>query len=87
MIAYHAYFDGRYSESASHLDEAIALNDKDPRLYYFRGLAKYRLGDTDACVADFQRGGDAEYNSTVPVGAALERVQGRERLLLEEYRP
>lgn len=84
--ACHIFFQGGNDAVIATLDEAIGLDDGDPRMFYFRGLAKRRLGRSDEAAADFQRGGELERSGAFAVGVALERIQGPERLVVEEYR-
>lgn len=83
----HAYNAGNYSKSYELLSMAIDNNIRDPRAYYFRGLAASAGGIGDA-ESDWQmgaeleaRGGDAR-----SIGRALSRVQGEQRLKLELIR-
>jgi hypothetical protein len=83
-----AYMAGRAGQAESLFSQALAANDQDPRLYYFRALSRLRLGRDDEARADMTAG--ARWEATRPgryaVGRALERVQGSQRLLLERYR-
>jgi len=85
----HAYFANSYSRSHELLTTAIEAGSMDPRAYYYRGLAYDQLGRPDEAVADFEKGAELEASGKTrvyPVGASLQRVQGRERLKLEKYR-
>ncbi len=84
----HAYFAGDYDRSFAVLTEAIAAGIKDPRAWYFRGLAALRLGRLDEAEADFTEGAARESSGTGAwsVSRSLERVQGADRLRLERYR-
>jgi hypothetical protein len=84
----HAFYSGDLDRSISDLTAAIDGGTADPRAWYFRGLAAWRLGRFDEAEADFREGAEREA-STVgswPVSRSLERVQGTERLRLERYR-
>jgi hypothetical protein len=83
-----AYFDGNASEADQYFTRAIALNPSDPRAYYFRGLSRLQLGRDGDARADLEAGAAAEARqpNRYATGSALQRVQGRERLLLEQYR-
>ncbi len=86
--AYHSFWDGSYHAALDSLNRAIELNSEDPRCFYYRGLAYLRLGDREAAVSDFERGCELELLQTFTgVGVALERLQGPDRLLVEQYRP
>lgn len=85
----HAYFDGEYETALEHLDKAISGGTYDPRAYYFRGLAKFQLGNTDEARGDFLAGAEMELAGTpqyFPINRSLERVQGDSRQLLEQTR-
>jgi tetratricopeptide (TPR) repeat protein len=85
--AYHDFFDGKYEKALASLDQAIDLDPADPRYRFYRGLVRLRLGQSEDAVVDFRRGGELERQGAFGVGAAMERIQGRERLMIEEYRP
>jgi hypothetical protein len=84
----HAYFAGRYSDADAYLSQAQANELNDPRPYYFRALTLLRLGRSAEACEEF--GVAASFEAEAPnrfaVGAALQRVQGSDRLLLEKYR-
>lgn len=86
----HAYFAENHDTAIALLSEAIEQNPRDPRAYFFRGLARASRDGVDAGVADFAKGAELEVD---PVGerrydvdAALQRVQGRLRLVIEHHR-
>jgi hypothetical protein len=84
----HAYFSGDYVAAQSLLTAAIDGGSKDPRAFYFRGLAYLKLGRGPEATRDFRKGASLEsqdekfYN----VSKALERVQGAARAELEKHR-
>jgi hypothetical protein len=84
----HAYFAGRYTDADSWLSRAQANELKDPRPYYFRALTLLRFGRSAEAREEF--GIAASFEADAPdryaIGAALQRVQGSDRLLLEKYR-
>jgi hypothetical protein len=84
----HAYFAGRASEAESLLSRALELHDRDPRFHYFRALSLLQLGRTAEGRHDMAAGAELEAArpNRYAVGAALQRVQGSHRLLLERYR-
>ncbi len=87
--AVHAYFDGLFEKSHQDLSDAIELGTSDPRIYYFRGLAKVKLGRMEEAVKDFEKGGQMEASGPAQfynVGRSLERIQGDTRLQLEKIR-
>lgn len=84
----NAYFAGRSGDAETALSEAIQWNSQDPRAYYFRALTLLRQGRSDEARGDMLTGAmfEAQAPRRFAVGAALERVQGSERLMLERYR-
>ncbi|NIO47309.1 MAG: hypothetical protein GTN77_11090 [Planctomycetales bacterium] len=86
--AVHEFFDGNYQQAEQRLTQVLDAGMVDPRVYYFRGLARQRLGRQNEAGQDFQAGSqlEAKYGGTEAIGRALTRVQGSDRLQLEEYR-
>lgn len=87
--AVHAYFEGQYEESHKFLTDAIDLGTDDPRVYYFRGLSKMKLGRAEEAQKDFDEGGKLEATGPAqfyPIGRSLERIQGSERMTIEKVR-
>jgi hypothetical protein len=85
----HAFFTGDYVNAYQRLSSAIEKGSKDPRTFYFRGLACLQLGRRPDAVLDFQKGAELEskdVNKFYDVGKSLERVQGAARTELENYR-
>jgi len=85
----HAYFSGDSKGAFEQLSALIDLGSKDPRSFYFRGLAYIELGREHEAKRDFATGAKLEAEDTnkfYGVGSALARVQGKKRLLLEKYR-
>jgi hypothetical protein len=85
----HAFFAGDYAGAYEHLAVAIQGGSKDPRAFYFRGLACLNLGRGPDATIDFRKGAElesADVNRFYNVGKALERVQGSGRAELEKYR-
>lgn len=84
----HAYFAGRTAEAETLFSAALAENANDPRILYFRAMARLRLGQSVAARADMTSGAalEARQPGRYAVGAALARVQGADRLLLERFR-
>jgi hypothetical protein len=83
-----AFFSGNSAEAQRHLADAIQNNPDDPRPYYFRGLSLLRMGQTAEAREELAAGArfEAQRPGRYPVGRSLERVQGRDRLLLEDFR-
>ncbi len=84
----HAYNEGDYQCSYDELSRVIEAGSNDPRVFYFRGLAALKLGRTDEADADFQQGANLEADGVGgrAVSRALERIQGCDRLKLEQFR-
>lgn len=83
-----AFFSGNSSAAEPFFAEAMGRNPKDPRPFYFHGLSLLRQSRTDEARSDFMIAASLEARSrnAYPVGKSLERVQGADRLLLEQYR-
>ena len=85
----HKYFARDYSGAFEDFNAAIENGSDDPRCYYFRGLTYLQLGREDEAKEDFKKGAELEMKSATKffnVSRALQRIQGRQRLLIEEYR-
>lgn len=84
----HAFHGGDFQAANRLLSEAIDAGTRDPRAYYFRGLAACRCGSGVEAEADFIEGArlEASGRGGWDIGRALERVQGFERVKLERYR-
>ncbi len=84
----HAYFAGDSMRAFNSLTMAAQAGSRDPRVYYFRGLAELRLGREPDATADFEKGGALEATdaSGYSISQSLERIQGSSRAMLEQYR-
>ena len=85
----HAFFSGQDRKAYRELTRSIEADSKDPRCSYFRALVNLRLGRSEAAKVDMVRGAWLEVEDVdgyYPVDLSLERIQGRDRLLLEKYR-
>ena len=84
----HAYYRGNVSAARQLLDQSIVYGNQDPRAYYFRGLTKLRTGDTLGAEEDFSIAANLEYtgNGSYDIGMTLSRIQGVDRVRLEEIR-
>jgi hypothetical protein len=83
-----AYFGGQSCQADALLSEAIQANSQDPLAYYFRALALLRQGRVAEARGDMLVGAnlEAQLPQRQAIGSALERVQGGDRLLLEQFR-
>ena len=85
----HAFYAGDYMKAHKYFTMAIDAGTKDPRPFYFRGLAYMRLGRAEEAELDFTQGANlemADINQFYPVAASLARVQGGNRVMLEQRR-
>ncbi|MDB4539812.1 hypothetical protein N9231_05270 [Saprospiraceae bacterium] len=85
----HKFFSGCNAEAIQLFDAAIAAKPNDPRPYYYRGLAKMNYGDQFAAQADYRLGAQMEAlgkRRSSLVSRSLERIQGNNRLCIEQAR-
>ncbi len=85
----HSYFAANYAKAYEQLTTAIDGGLKDPRAFYFRGLACLDLGRPQDAKLDFHAGAALEadnVNKLYNVGKSFERIQGPAREELEGYR-
>lgn len=88
-LGVHAFHAGSVEEAFDYFDRAAQREPDDPRVFYFRGLAYLRLGRPDEADADFRKAAELETTRAVGfynVNQALERVQGRPRVAIEQIR-
>jgi hypothetical protein len=84
-----AYFSGAYQEAIDFLSQAVKSGSKDPRVYYYRGLAYLKLNRPNDAKSDFAAGATIEMldsDGFYNISKALERVQGQARLTIEGHR-
>lgn len=77
------FWDGDYTGARDHLAAAVKADPRDARLWYYKSLAERQLGDAKAARQSAEVGAALEITGVTPrktVLAALERVQGRERM-------
>ncbi|MDO5580422.1 MAG: tetratricopeptide repeat protein [Planctomycetia bacterium] len=85
----HLYLDGQYEEAAGIFDQYMNEDLQDPRSCYFSGLCKLKLGDIETAKYFFLKGAAREYTPKgrlLNVAAALTKIQGQERFMIEEAR-
>ena len=85
----HAYFNGQVHEADRLFSQVINGGSSDPRVFYFRAMARLRSGRQQEAEFDMQMG--AAYEARNPgvrhqISRALQRVQGTHRRTLEKYR-
>lgn len=77
------FWDGDYKSARDHLAAAVKVDPRDARVWYYKSLAERQLGDAKAARESAEVGAALEVAGVTPrktVLAALERVQGRERM-------
>ena len=85
----HAYFAGQHKQAHEFLSSAIESKSEDPRVYYFRGLSLWQMGRPEQAEKDFATAAMLEATAAddiYSVDRALERVQGKARLAIEQAR-
>ena len=85
----HAFYSRDFEEAHKQLTASIEQGSRDPRCFYFRGLAYARLGRPEESAADIKQGAALELANTEQlhgVSVALQRVQGTERITIEKER-
>jgi len=86
----HAFFDNNYEKAITILSRAEAINTEDPRPYYFLGLAYLRQQQTEKADEYFTKAAELEYSGRAlrdyAVSESLRRIQGEERLRLQNIR-
>ncbi|MCA9241376.1 MAG: hypothetical protein KDA37_14305 [Planctomycetales bacterium] len=83
------FFNGSTSKADALFTQALAYSPRDPRGYYFRGLARMRLGRSYEGEQDLRIGAAIEASwsgNPLDIGRTLQRVQGGDRLKLEQIR-
>jgi len=85
----HAYFSNQMAGAEQLFSQVVGAGSTDPRVYYFRAMARLRTGRQYEAEEDMKVG--AAYEARDPgsqhsVGIALQRVQGQERRTLERFR-
>ena len=82
----HRYFSNDLNGADQLLTQVVDSGSQDPRVYYFRGLAREQLGYGGE--PDFEQGArlEAEGKRVVDVGNALSRIQGSVRTQIEVAR-
>ena len=84
-----AFNSQRYAEAIGFFNKIADSGTQDPRAFFFRGLSWSRLGHAMAATADFETAARMELTvagQSYSVPKALERIQGRERTAIEQYR-
>jgi hypothetical protein len=84
--AVHRYFARDYSAADELLTRAIENGSRDPRVFYYRGLARAAYGGDP--LVDFEEGARLEVSGRigVNVGQSLARIQGHHRVQIEKAR-
>jgi len=89
----HTFWAGNYVLAAQDFTNAITLAPNNPLYWYMRAITRRRMGDDKAAKHDVLLGAAAErrmcsrsLESGAEISRQLRRVQGADRLWLEEYR-
>ena len=85
----YAFNAGQYADAIAAFDQMEQAATDDPRVFFFRGLSHLRSGNEAAAATDFQTASKMELTvsgRSYSVPKALERIQGRDRILIERYR-
>ena len=85
----HEYFSGDTQRAEQYFTQVIGAGSRDPRAYYFRAMARLRMGRQYEAENDMRVG--AAYEARNPgrrhsIGNSLQRVQGTDRRKLEKFR-
>lgn len=85
----HAYFASQADLADQLFTQVIEAGSTDPRVYYFRAMARLGCGRQYEAEADMRLGAAFEARdpgNRYAISKALERVQGANRRTLEEFR-
>ena len=85
----YLFFNGRYDEAEDSFRRGTSDSPDNPVNFYFLGVIQLRLGQTEAAEESFTKGAQAEltpHGRLVDVPGHLLRIQGNERLLIEQIR-
>lgn len=87
-VGVSAYFAKDYALAEKLLSRLVESGTEDPRVYYYRGLAKAAAGNVEKAKADYQAGAELEAagRGRVDIDRALEKVQGADRLVIQQHR-
>jgi len=85
-----AYRDRDFGLAEQHLAAAIKANDRDARVHYLLGLARYQLGRQDEAQAEFYAAAALERQylpSPREVDEIFARLPSPDRSVVGQYRP
>ena len=85
----HAFYSRNYTSARDKFTSAISQGSRDPRNYYFRAMANLRMGYQGEARSDMTLGAQLESRDpsySRAVGRSLQRIQGRDRVILEQER-
>ena len=86
----HAFFDRNYELAITILSQAEEIDTEDPRPFYFLGLAHLRQDETELAEQYFRKAAQLEFGGRAlrnyPVSESLRRIQGEERVRIENIR-
>ena len=83
-----AFYDEDWRRAESYFDRAVTYAPSRPHAYYFRGIARHRLGRPIEADQDLHQGAmlEAGRGRSYEVGMALLRLGGQDRRLLDQVR-
>ena len=89
----HSFWAGRYVEADESFADAISLAPSNPLYWYMRAVTRRRLGNEGAAKHDALLGAAAERKAcsrrdgaSLDINRGLRRLQGSDRIWLEDYR-
>jgi tetratricopeptide (TPR) repeat protein len=87
---YSNFWSGNYDRALQHFDNAVQIDWQNPYYWYYRGLTYRRLGNEQKALFNFVFGSHLEKllgdEIRDEVSRQLTRLQGNERMFLEEIR-
>ncbi|MDR3183167.1 MAG: hypothetical protein LBT89_09675 [Planctomycetaceae bacterium] len=86
----HAFFAGDYKAALGFFQQVEKSGSNDPRPYYYAGLTYKRIKNKEKSEEYYKKAASLEFGENIKreydVSDALHRIQGRERLIVEQYR-
>lgn len=85
----HLFFNDQYPEAMAEFAAARDKAPENPVYCYFLGLCQLRMADETSAVETFRHAAEAEFTAKgqlVDIGEHLRRIQGPERMMIEQIR-
>ncbi|MBR5627145.1 MAG: hypothetical protein IKW74_05940, partial [Thermoguttaceae bacterium] len=85
----NAFFSGNYEEASAFFAQVMQQIPDDPRAFFFHGLCASRTGDPVTADRDYRQGAEQEFSERgrlININDALSRIQGEERVVIEQVR-